>query len=141
VSLVCQFWFHTEAIDTLWKPIELIFNTPSHHRVHHAINPRYLDRNHGGILIIWDRLFGTFVPEDRENEQCRYGIIKPIGTFNPLRIAFHEWVSIFHDLSRNAPLAAKLNYLFSAPGWRADGTGKTSAQIRDEYWAENSAAN
>lgn len=137
VSLVCQFWFHTEAIGTLWKPIELVFNTPSHHRVHHAINPRYLDRNHGGILIIWDRLFGTFVPEDSEKEPCRYGLTKPIGTFNPLRIAFHEWVSIFRDLSARAPLAVKLGYLFRAPGWRADGTGKTSAQIRAEYRAES----
>jgi len=141
VSLVYQFWFHTEAINTMWKPIELVFNTPSHHRVHHAVNPKYLDRNYGGILIIWDRLFGTFVPETPDTDPCRYGLYKQIGTFNPIRIAFHEWVAIFRDLSERAPLSVKFKYLFGAPGWRADGSGKTSAQIRDEYWADSSISN
>ncbi|NQV20279.1 MAG: sterol desaturase family protein [Rhodospirillales bacterium] len=135
VSLVYQFWFHTEAVDTLWKPIEFFFNTPSHHRVHHAVNPRYLDRNYGGILIIWDRLFRTFVPGNRTEEPCRYGVVKQIGTFNPFKIAFHEWVAILRDLSKPGTLSTKLRYVFGAPGWSPDGSTKTSAQIRSAYGA------
>jgi len=119
----------------LWKPIEFFFNTPSHHRVHHAVNPRYLDRNYGGILIIWDRLFRTFVPGNRTEEPCRYGVVKQIGTFNPFKIAFHEWVAILRDLSKPGTLSTKLRYVFGAPGWSPDGSTKTSAQIRSAYGA------
>jgi hypothetical protein len=84
LNLVYQFWIHTEAIGRMWKPIEWIFNTPSHHRVHHATNPRYLDSNYAGTLIIWDRMFGTFVPE-LDEDMPRYGIVKNIGTFNPVQ--------------------------------------------------------
>jgi hypothetical protein len=83
----------------MWKPIEWIFNTPSHHRVHHATNPRYLDSNYAGTLIIWDRMFGTFVPE-LDEDMPRYGIVKNIGTFNPVRVAFHEWIDMFRDAMR-----------------------------------------
>ena len=76
---------------------EYLFNTPSHHRVHHASNPRYLDRNYAGVLMVWDRMFGTFA-EERDEEPPRYGIVKNIGTFNPIRIAFHEWISIVRDV-------------------------------------------
>lgn len=131
VSLIYQFWIHTEAIDRLPKPAEAVFNTPSHHRVHHARNPRYLDRNYGGILIVWDRLFGTFVAEDRA-EPPRYGIVKNLGDFNILRAAFHEWVSIGHDLIRHPRHA--LGYLFGPPGWSHDGSRQTSAHIR-AAWA------
>jgi len=135
-NLVFQFWLHTELVDTLWRPIEYIFNTPSHHRVHHAINPRYLDRNHAGTLIIWDRMFGTFVAENKAEDPCRYGIVKQIDTFNPLRIAFHEWAAIFRDLAKPGPIKDKLRYLFGPPGWSPDGSTKTSAQIRADFRSE-----
>src|SRR5262249_32778855 len=96
LSLIYQFWIHTELIDRL-GPLEWVMNTPSHHRVHHAVNPRYLDANYAGVLIVWDRLFGTFVPEDVA-EKPRYGIISNLATFNPLRIALHEWAGIVKDL-------------------------------------------
>ena len=134
VSLVYQFWIHTEAIDRL-GPLEWVFNTPSHHRVHHGTNPRYLDANYAGVLIIWDRLFGTFVEECRD-EPPTYGIIKRIGTFNPLRIALHEWVSIAQDLRQARSLQEVWGFLFAAPGWRPDGSGKTAAEIKAEWYTE-----
>jgi len=97
ISLVYQFWIHTEAIGRLPAWFEAVFNTPSHHRVHHARNPRYLDRNYAGILIVWDRMFGTFQPE-LDAEPCRYGIVKNLGSFNVLRVAYHEWIGIAIDL-------------------------------------------
>ncbi|MET0285820.1 MAG: sterol desaturase family protein, partial [Polyangiales bacterium] len=96
ISLIYQFWIHTETVGKLGV-LEWFMNTPSHHRVHHAVNVRYLDANHAGIFIVWDRLFGTFVAE-REDEPCVYGITKNIDTYNPLRIAFHEWRAMFHDV-------------------------------------------
>jgi sterol desaturase/sphingolipid hydroxylase (fatty acid hydroxylase superfamily) len=132
VSLIYQFWIHTEAIRRLPKPIEAVFNTPSHHRVHHARNPRYLDRNYAGILIVWDKLFGTFVPED-EAEPPRYGIVKNLGDFNIIRVAFHEWAAIGQDLARHPRYA--LGYLFGPPGWSHDGSRQTSEQIR-AAWEE-----
>ena len=94
ISLLYQFWIHTELVKHIGI-FEAVMNTPSHHRVHHATNPQYIDRNHAGILIIWDRLFGSFEPEQ---EPCVYGLTSNIGTFNPLRIAFHEWFAIAKDL-------------------------------------------
>jgi sterol desaturase/sphingolipid hydroxylase (fatty acid hydroxylase superfamily) len=132
ISLVYQFWIHTEAIDRM-GPLEWVMNTPSHHRVHHAINPRYLDANYAGVLIIWDRLFGTFVPEDR-NEPIRYGIISQLGTFNPFRVAFHEWAGIWRDVTNAKSLREVLGYLFGPPGWSPDGSRKTSASIK-AAWA------
>jgi sterol desaturase/sphingolipid hydroxylase (fatty acid hydroxylase superfamily) len=126
ISLLYQYWIHTELIDRL-GPYEWVFNTPSHHRVHHGANPRYLDRNHGGILIVWDRLFGTFQRED-EDEPVRYGLTTNIHTFNPLRIAFHEWVAMGRDLLV-APRYA-LGYLVGPPGWSHDGSRQTSRQLR-----------
>ena len=105
-------------------------NTPSHHRVHHAINPRYLDANYAGIFIIWDRLFGSFVPEDKA-EPCRYGIVKQIASFNPLIIAFHEWAGIFSDLIHAKSLKAAGMYLFGPPGWSEDGSRLTSRMIKE----------
>ena len=96
ISLVYQFWIHTEAIGRTPRWFEAVFNTPSHHRVHHARNPRYLDRNYAGILIVWDKLFGTFQPE-LDEEPCRYGIVKNLGDFNLLRVAFHEWAMPAHS--------------------------------------------
>ncbi|GCD77406.1 hypothetical protein JCM31826_08880 [Thermaurantimonas aggregans] len=128
INLLYQFWIHTEAIDRLPRWFEWIFNTPSHHRVHHSSEPRYLDRNHAGIFIIWDRLFGTFVPEDH---RPTYGLTKNIDTYNPFRIAFHEWGDIVRDV-RSAPnLRAAFLYLFGPPGWSYDGSRLTSRQLRE----------
>jgi sterol desaturase/sphingolipid hydroxylase (fatty acid hydroxylase superfamily) len=137
ISLVYQFWIHTEAIDRL-GPLEWVLNTPSHHRVHHAINPRYLDANYAGVLIIWDRLFGTLVPEVK-GETIRYGIVSQLGTFNPFRVAFHEWAGIFRDLAKAKSFGEALGYMFGPPGWSPDGSRKTSASIKRE-WAEFQAA-
>lgn len=131
VSLVYQFWIHTEAIDKMWRPLEAVFNTPSHHRVHHAINPRYLDANYAGILIIWDRIFGSFVPEDK-TEPCRYGIVRQIASFNPLIIAFHEWIGIAGDLITAKSLNAAFMYVFGPPGWSEDGSRLTSKMIKQQ---------
>ncbi|WP_159840105.1 sterol desaturase family protein [Nocardia sp. CY41] len=114
VSLLYQFFIHTERVGTLWRPVEFVFNTPSHHRVHHGSNDRYLDKNYGGILIVWDRLFGTFEPE---TERVRYGLTKNIATFNPARVATHEWISIWRDLRGATSWRAKGGYLFRGPGW------------------------
>jgi len=132
VSLVYQFWIHTEAIGRMPKWFEAVFNTPSHHRVHHARNPRYLDRNYAGILIIWDRVFGTFEPE-HDDEPCRYGIVKNLGDFNLLRVAFHEWIGIGKDLATARSPREAAGYLFGPPGWRPDGTGTTSQVLRREW--------
>ncbi|RBO95163.1 sterol desaturase family protein [Pseudochrobactrum asaccharolyticum] len=132
-NLIYQFWIHTEAIGKMWKPIELIFNTPSHHRVHHATNPRYLDANFAGTLIIWDRLFGTFV-EELPEDMPRYGIVRNIGTFNPVRVAFHEWVGMLKDvLSPGLSLRQRLMYMAAPPGWSHDGSRKTSEDLKADY--------
>ncbi|GIV62606.1 MAG: hypothetical protein KatS3mg044_1472 [Rhodothermaceae bacterium] len=127
VSLIYQFWIHTEAIGRLPRPIEWIFNTPSHHRVHHGSDIKYLDRNHGGVLILWDRLFGTF---QEEEERPTYGLTKNINTYNPLRIAFHEWADIWRDLRRPLPWRDRLRYVFGPPGWSHDGSRQTTEQLR-----------
>ncbi|WP_428267324.1 sterol desaturase family protein [Haliangium sp.] len=137
VSLVYQFWIHTEAVDRL-GPLEWVLNTPSHHRVHHATNPDYLDSNYGGILIIWDRLFGTFVAENPADPP-RYGLVKNLRTFNPLWIAGHEYVAIFRDVARSRSLRDVVGYVFGPPGWSPDGSRKTSAQIK-ERWRRLAAA-
>jgi sterol desaturase/sphingolipid hydroxylase (fatty acid hydroxylase superfamily) len=125
-SLLYQFWLHTEAIDRL-GPIEWVMNTPSHHRVHHGKNVPYLDRNHGGVFIIWDRMFGTFEPE---GERVVYGLTKDISTFNPLRIGFHEVAAIGRDVRRAPDLRTKLGYVLAPPGWSHDGSSKTARQLR-----------
>lgn len=129
ISLLYQFWIHTEFIYKFPKPIEFIFNTPSHHRVHHATNLDYLDKNHAGVLIIWDRMFGTF---EEEKERPVYGLTKNLETFNPVRIAFHEWTDIFRDVRRSGSLRNAFGYLFGPPGWSHDGSRKTTKQLRNE---------
>jgi sterol desaturase/sphingolipid hydroxylase (fatty acid hydroxylase superfamily) len=115
-SLLYQFWIHTEIVRSM-GPLERVLNTPSHHRVHHAVNGRYLDRNHGGTLILWDKLFGTFEPEDPA-QPPRYGLTRNIGTYNPVRIAFHEWADMWRDI-RSAPgWKNKLRTIFGPPGRR-----------------------
>jgi sterol desaturase/sphingolipid hydroxylase (fatty acid hydroxylase superfamily) len=115
INLLYQFWIHTEAIDRMWAPIEYVFNTPSHHRVHHGANPQYLDRNYGGILILWDRWFGSFEPEV---EPVRYGLTKNIETYNPLRIATHEYVDLWRDLRTETSWRYRALRLWRGPGWR-----------------------
>lgn len=115
ISLLYQFWIHTEAIDRLPRPVELVLNTPSHHRVHHAANPQYLDRNYGGILIVWDRLFGTFEPEV---ERPVYGLTKNIRTYNPVRIAFHEFAAIAGDVRRASSWRDRAGHVLRGPGWQ-----------------------
>ncbi len=134
LNLVYQFWIHTEVINKMPKWFEAVWNTPSHHRVHHATNPRYLDSNYAGALIIWDKMFGTFIPEE-ESEPPRYGIVKNLGTFNPLKIAFHEWWGIIKDVASARSLREVGLYLFGPPGWSPDGSRKTSAMIKAD-WAE-----
>ncbi|MES1173483.1 MAG: sterol desaturase family protein [Myxococcales bacterium] len=129
VSLLYQFWIHTEAVRRLPSALEWLFNTPSHHRVHHGKNVVYLDRNHGGVLIVWDRLFGTFERE-HEAERVQYGLTHDIQTFNPLRIAVHEWQALARDLGRSRSLRDALHYLFAAPGWSPDGSSHTANELR-----------
>ena len=132
-NLVYQFWIHTEAIGKLPRWFEAVMNTPSHHRVHHATNPRYLDRNYAGVFIIWDKLFGTYEPE-RDDERIRYGIVQQLGSFNLIWAVFHEWVGIARDMIR-APWRHKLSYLLREPGWSHDGSRQTSDMIR-AAWQE-----
>jgi sterol desaturase/sphingolipid hydroxylase (fatty acid hydroxylase superfamily) len=113
ISLLYQFWIHTEFIHSL-GPLELVFNTPSHHRVHHASNGRYIDRNHAGVLILWDRLFGSFEPENPRDKPV-YGLTKNISTYNPFRIAFHEWIDIWRDIRQAPTLRLKLRMAFGPP--------------------------
>ncbi len=136
VNLIYQFWIHTEAIDRFPRWFEAVMNTPSHHRVHHATNPRYLDRNYAGVFIIWDRMFGTFTQEVKD-EPIRYGIVKQLGTFNLLWSVFHEWVGIAQDVW-TAPWRHKLGYIWRQPGWTHDGSRETSDTIR-ERWQEEQA--
>ena len=127
---------HTRAIKKLPAWIEYIFVTPSHHRVHHASNVPYLDKNMGMLLIIWDRIFGTFAPE-LPDETPVYGLTKPLKTpYHPLYIVTHEWQSIAQDLKGKLPLKTKLKYIFREPGWSHNGATKTSRQLQQEWQQE-----
>jgi sterol desaturase/sphingolipid hydroxylase (fatty acid hydroxylase superfamily) len=113
-NLVYQFWIHTERIDKMPRWFESVFNTPSHHRVHHASQGGYLDRNFGGILIVWDRLFGSFVAE---TERPVYGLTKNINTFNPIKVATHEYVAIIKDVKKARSWRERAGRVFRGPGW------------------------
>jgi sterol desaturase/sphingolipid hydroxylase (fatty acid hydroxylase superfamily) len=123
---------HTELIKKLgW--LEYFMVTPSHHRVHHASNVKYLDKNMGFVFIFWDKLFGTFQPEltEKEYEPIRYGLTKPLESANPVNIIFHEWVSIWQDMKRkDIGWKTKMGYLFKPPGWSHDGSRQTSEEMR-----------
>lgn len=127
VNQFYQFFLHTETIPKLPKWYEAIFVTPSHHRVHHASNVAYLDKNMGQVLIIWDKLFGTY---ENETEAPRYGLTSNIKTYHPFKVIFHEWVKIFKDLGKPGPFIQKMKYLFMPPGWSPDGSTKTSSELR-----------
>jgi len=126
-SLIYQFWIHTERIERLPRPFEAILNTPSHHRVHHGANEEYLDKNYAGILIVWDRLFGTHEPEDA---RVRYGLTKNIHTFHPVRVAFHEYSSLLADLRRTRSWRTRLALAFRGPGWRPEDQPELSPPTR-----------
>jgi sterol desaturase/sphingolipid hydroxylase (fatty acid hydroxylase superfamily) len=114
LNLIYQFWVHTERIDKLPRPIEFVFNTPSHHRVHHGMDKPYLDKNYGGILIIWDRLFGTF---QAEVFRPHYGLTKKVDTFNIWKLQTREYVAIVRDWQTATRLRDRLGYVFGPPGW------------------------
>lgn len=125
-----QFFLHTETIDRLPRWFEFIFNTPSHHRVHHGRNAKYLDANYAGTLIIWDRLLGSFVAEDRD-EPVDYGLVKNLETYNPITILTHEYVGIVKDASqRGLSPWQRFCYIFAPPGWSHDGSRLTSSDIK-----------
>lgn len=115
LNLIYQFWIHTETVGTMWRPIELVLNTPSHHRVHHGSNRQYLDRNYGGVLIVFDRWFGTFEPE---RERVVYGLTHNITTHNPFRVAFHEYYAWCRDLAAARSWRERWGVTAGPPGWR-----------------------
>jgi sterol desaturase/sphingolipid hydroxylase (fatty acid hydroxylase superfamily) len=127
---------HTKTVGKLGF-LEWFMSTPSHHRVHHGSNVKYLDKNMGMVFIIWDRLFGTFQEEDT-TEEVVYGLTENIKTYHPLKMVFHEWMSIRKDLHRANSLYAKFMYIFGPPGWSHDGSKKTARQLRAELKKKNS---
>jgi sterol desaturase/sphingolipid hydroxylase (fatty acid hydroxylase superfamily) len=135
ISLIYQFWIHTETVQTLPKPFEYILNTPSHHRVHHGSDIKYLDKNHGGILIIWDRLFGTF---QKEEERPNYGLTKNIESYNPFVVAFKTWEELFKKAFTSGSFKTTLFYFIKPPGWSHDGSTQTTAQLRQEIKEQHS---
>lgn len=128
VAFVAAIWTHTQMIGRL-GPLEWILNTPSHHRVHHGSNPQYVDKNYGGIFIFWDFLFGTFEPE---KEPVVYGLRRNINTFNPLKIAFHYWVTIGKDLKRSTRLGEYFGAIFGPPDWEP----KPNPKVIDQGYKE-----
>ncbi len=124
IEVLYQFWIHTELIRKLPKPIEYIFTTPSHHRVHHAVNDKYIDKNYGSTFIIWDRIFGTFQPEE---EQAVYGITKPVNTYNPFVLVFHAWGDLIKDIAKRPGKAFQI--LFGSPtDWEREEMKKRQRQ-------------
>jgi sterol desaturase/sphingolipid hydroxylase (fatty acid hydroxylase superfamily) len=128
LNLTYQFWIHATWIPKLgW--LEYVLNTPSAHRVHHAANLEYLDANYGGVLIIFDRLFGTYIAE-RDDVPCRYGLVHPMTSHNPFRVEFAQWISLARDLAHVRSLRALLGHLAMPPGWSPDGPGETTEALR-----------
>jgi sterol desaturase/sphingolipid hydroxylase (fatty acid hydroxylase superfamily) len=128
-SFIYGVWLHTETIPRLWHPIEAVFNTPTHHRIHHACNLDYMDKNLGGIFIIWDRMFGTFCAE---KEQPVYGLVTPPAAENPLLITTMEWRYFFSRIRSAGSVRNVVNYIIQPPGWSHDGSTKTVRQMLRE---------
>ena len=129
----CQvygFWVHTELVGKLPPVIEYVFVTPSHHRVHHGSNAKYLDTNMGMVLIIWDRIFGTFVEEDK-NVPVKFGLTTNIESYHPVKVVFKEWANIFTDLKKAPDLKSRFMYVFGRPGWSHDQSRKTSKELKE----------
>ena len=138
LNLLYQFWIHTTWIRKLgW--LEYVLNTPSAHRVHHASNPEYLDANYGGVLIIFDRLFGTYCAE-REGVPIRYGLVKPQHSYNPLIVETREWWQLFKDVARAPNLKSALGYVVMPPGWQPDGKGETTEALRRQSSAQGATS-
>ena len=114
INLIYQFFVHTETIRKLPRPIEYIFNTPSHHRVHHGSDPIYLDKNYAGILIVWDRLFGSF---QAELTRPHYGLTKQVGTYNLIKLQYGDYAALWRDLRGAPSWRVRMGYLFMPPGW------------------------
>lgn len=129
INLIYQYGTHTEFIRKLPTFYEAIFNTPSHHRVHHASQARYLDRNHAGVLIIWDKLFGTFSAE-QDFDKPIYGLTSNLTTHNLIHVATHEYAAIWNDVKRANTFSDKLKYIFYPPGWSHDGPDLTANTLR-----------
>jgi hypothetical protein len=128
LNLIYQFWIHAEWIPKLgW--LEYVLNTPSAHRVHHSRNPEYLDANYGGVLIVFDRLFGSYI-EERADVPCQYGLVTPVTTYNPIRINFDPWIGLAKDLASARSLRDAWTFVFGPPGWRPDGKGLTTRELR-----------
>ncbi|TGN20595.1 sterol desaturase family protein [Leptospira idonii] len=123
LNLIYQFWVHTKAVGNLGTIAEYILSTPSHHRVHHAINPKYIDRNHGGIFILWDRMFGTFQVEE---EECVYGTVKPLRSFNPVYANYHYYWELIQQSFRAKGILNKIKVFLMPPGWFPSENGKPS---------------
>jgi sterol desaturase/sphingolipid hydroxylase (fatty acid hydroxylase superfamily) len=129
---------HTQFINKMPAWFEAVFVSPSHHRVHHASNVIYLDKNMGMCLIIWDKMFGSFQKEIEE-EPVKYGLTKPVEhAANPLKIIFHEWQAIVRDVKKKTSLGTRLKYIFMPPGWSPDGSTKTARQMRMELKQDQS---
>ena len=128
LNLAYQFWIHTDWIPRLGF-LEGILNTPAAHRVHHAANVEYLDSNFGGVLVIFDRVFGTYAPE-RNDVKIRYGLVKPLHSNNPIKIAFHQYLPWIADLRSARNLREVIGYTFGPPGWKPDGRGETTEDLR-----------
>ncbi|MBL0172704.1 MAG: sterol desaturase family protein [Gemmatimonadaceae bacterium] len=120
LNLIYQFWIHTRAVDRLPRWAETVLNTPSHHRVHHGVNPEYQDRNYAGVLIVWDRWFGTFTPERQEPV---FGLTTPLRSWNPLWAQIHQYVAIARNVRRAASWGDRWQYVFASPGWRPAAEG------------------
>jgi sterol desaturase/sphingolipid hydroxylase (fatty acid hydroxylase superfamily) len=129
LALIYGFWLHFHAITNLGL-LERVLMTPQHHKIHHARNPCYLDRNYGGVLLVWDKIFGTYVSE-RLDETPRFGIVHSVATFNPFVLAFHEWVCMLRDAAGARSLRELWFFLLGPPGWRRDGHHETSKAIRE----------
>jgi len=128
LNLLYQFWIHADWIPKLGV-LEYVLNTPSAHRVHHARNPEYLDANYGGVLIVFDRLFRSYV-EERDDVPCSFGLVHPVTTYNPLRINIEPWIGLAKDLASARSLREVWGYLLAPPGWRPNGQGLTTAELR-----------
>ncbi|MFB7716934.1 sterol desaturase family protein [Nocardia sp. NPDC056100] len=128
VTILYQVPLHTERVNRLWAPLEYLFNTPSHHRVHHGANNPYLDKNFGGVFMLWDRLFGTYAPE---LERVDFGLTHQIATHNPLKVYTHEIRSLITDVRTATTWRNRAGYLFGPPGWQPkDATPAVESDVR-----------
>lgn len=126
INLIYQFFVHTETIERLPRPVELVFNTPSHHRVHHGSDPIYLDKNYAGILIVWDRMFGTFQPE---LFRPTYGLTHPVETYHLIKLQYGDYAALWRDVRDARCWRDRLGYLFMPPGWAPAGEVREAEQV------------